>query len=229
MILTLKELAAYLRVEEGAILRMVESGRIKGARIGGQWRFNGSQIDTLFFPDTATAGDAAALTALVRTHLDIPVSRVMDEKRMILDLQADDVDGVIREMTQPALLKALVLDLQDLQGRILARERLLSTGVGNGVAVPHPRDPVPALNAPALVVFARSVGGVDFGASDGRPVHLFFMLCCQNIELHLHVMGRLAQLLRDETFVQACRECTTASDVMRLVMARERQHFLGRS
>ena len=50
MILTLKELADYLRVNERTILRMLKSGQIQGVKIGGQWRFNGSQIDQMFFP-----------------------------------------------------------------------------------------------------------------------------------------------------------------------------------
>ena len=111
----------------------------------------------------------------------------------------------------------------------MARENVLSTGIGNGIAIPHPRDPVATLRAPAVVVFGRSAQGVDFGAADGKPVHLFFLMCSQNIELHLHLMGCLARLLRHADFVAGCLAAATPQDVVRLVMDAERHDFLSQS
>jgi PTS system nitrogen regulatory IIA component len=118
------------------------------------------------------------------------------------------------------------MEVESLRAKCLAREQLLSTGVGNGVAIPHPRDPVPTLKAPAMIVFGRSPAGIDFGAVDGKPVHLFFLLCCQNIEVHLHLMGRLAKLLRNRDFLAKCRECEAPADLVRVVLEFERAHFL---
>jgi mannitol/fructose-specific phosphotransferase system IIA component (Ntr-type) len=81
---------------------------------------------------------------------------------------------------------------------------------------------------PAIVVFGRSARGVDFGAADGKPVHLFFLMCSQSIELHLHLMGRMARLLRHEGLVAQCSEAATPQDVIRLVMEAERSEFLTR-
>jgi PTS system nitrogen regulatory IIA component len=228
MILTLKELAEYLRVNERTVLRMLKSGQLEGTKIGGQWRFNGSQIDQLFFPGAppAAGADEVPLSMLTRSHLGIPVSRMMNPQRMIMDLAASDAEGVLKELASPALLNRVLLDVQDLQRRLQAREKLLSTGVGGGIAVPHPRDPIPTLSVPGLIVFGRSRRGIAFGAVDGKPVTLFFMLCCQNIEMHLHLMGHLAKLLRQESFVAACRECDQADDLTRLVMTHERELFL---
>jgi mannitol/fructose-specific phosphotransferase system IIA component (Ntr-type) len=77
-----------------------------------------------------------------------------------------------------------------------------------------------------MIVFGRSVKGIDFGAVDGKPVHLFFLLCCQNIEIHLHLMGRMAKLLRDQDFLAQCQACETPSDVLRVVLEFERSQFL---
>lgn len=225
MILTLKELADYLRVNERTILRMLKTGQIQGAKIGGQWRFNGSQIDSLFFPNTPRGADDIPLSDLTRSHIGIPVSRVMDAGRMVMDMEADSVEGVIRELVAPRMLNTILMDVGELREKCLAREALLSTGVGHGVAIPHPRDPIPTLRAPAAVVFGKSAGGVDFNAADGHPVHAFFLLCCQNIEVHLHLMGRLARLLQHESFIQDCRQCETPEDVMRTVMEMERADF----
>jgi len=226
MILTLRELANYLRVNERTIQRMLKNGQIQGVKIGGQWRFNGSQIDQVFFPGKQTAPDAVPLSELVHSHLSIPVSRLMKEDRMVLDMQAGDVASVIQERCEPISRKTLLLDTQDLRNRLLGREALLSTGIGNGVAIPHPRDPVATLREPCVVVVGRSEKGVPYKALDGKPVHLFFLLCCQNIELHLHMMGRLAQLLREKEFADACLKSSSAEEVLRATMEAERRQFL---
>lgn len=228
MILTLRELAQMLRVNERTILRMLKSGQLQGAKIGGQWRFNSGQIDGLFFPgepprDTA---EDIPLAELTRTQIGIPVSRVMSDTRMVLSLTGSDVESVIEELTNPRMLNPVLLDVSDLRAKCLAREELLSTGVGRGVALPHPRDPVTTLRAPAVIVFGRSTAGVQFKAADGKPVHLFFLMCSQSIELHLHLMGRMARLLRQDDFIAQCMACSTPQDVIRLVMEFERDEFL---
>jgi excisionase family DNA binding protein len=229
MILTLKELADYLRVNERTVLRMLKTGQIQGAKIGGQWRFNGSQIDSLFFPNTPPDADAVPLATLTRTHIGIPVSRVMSADRMVPDMRADTVESAIEELTAHSLWNAVLMDVSELRQKCIAREGLLSTGVGHGVAIPHPRDPLPTLRAPAAIAFGRSRNGINFNAADGKPVHVFFLLCCQNIEVHLHILGRLANLLQRDGFIQACSQCETPEDVLRVIMEGERADFFKNS
>lgn len=225
MILTLKELSQHLKVDERTILRMIKNKQIEGRKIGGQWRFNGSQIDKVFFPAASTSSDEF-LTDLPRTQIGIPVSRTLSTARMIMDLKATDRDSVIEELTSPRLFNSLVLDTRDLQEKCLAREELCSTAVGNGIAVPHPRDPISTLQAPGCITFGLSKKGIDFKAPDGKPVHLFFLVCSQNIDLHLHLMGTLARILKDEAFVEKCRQANEPEDVFKAVLEQERNNFL---
>lgn len=230
MILTLKELADYLRVNERTILRMLKAGQIQGVKIGGQWRFNGSQIDQLFFPETPPTGpDVVPLKDFTRSRLSIPLSRLFKEDRMFFDMTATDVEGVVNELCEPFARKTLLLDLHELKSRLLAREKLLSTGVGKGLAIPHPRDPLPTLREPAILIFGRSTKGVEYLAVDGKPVHLFFLLCCQNIELHLHMMGILACMLQDNAFLDICMQANTLEEVLRPVLEIEAKQLLAMS
>lgn len=227
MILTLKELADYLRVNERTILRMLKSGQIKGAKIGGQWRFNGSQIDELFFPpEELEDSENVSLKDITSSNPTvIPVNRVVRENRILSDLQSKDAESVLRELLIPVAKESLLLDVKDLLDRLSAREQLISTGVGNNVAIPHPRDPIATLRVPAIIVIGRSKKGIDFNAADGKPVHLFFMLCCKNIEAHLMLMGRLARLLQNKDLFKACMEAQTEKDIFRAVLDAE-QHYL---
>lgn len=228
MILTLKELADYLRVNERTILRMLKSGQIQGVKIGGQWRFNGSQIDQLFFPQTpATGPDAVPLADFASSKLHIPLSRILHEDRMVLDMKAKDIAEVVDELCEPVARKTLCLDVHDLKARLVAREKLLSTGVGKGIAIPHPRDPIPALREPAILILGRSHAGVDFHAVDKKPVQLFLLLICQNIELHLHLMGALARLLQDNAFIKVAREAKTGEQIIRQAMEFETRNTLA--
>ena len=233
MILTLKELAEYLRVTERTILRMLKTGKIKGDKIGGQWRFNGSQIDKVFFPSSSYEAigeeveneDDVPFSVLTRPHIGIPVSRMLNESRMVMKMEATDVESALKELVDPRFMNSLVLDVQDLLAKCLARENVLSTGVGNGFAIPHPRDPVTTLRAPACIIYGHSDKGIDYKAVDDMPVHDFFLICSQNIELHLHLMGCMARMLRDDAFVKGLPKCKEPKDVIRLAMEHERAEF----
>ncbi len=225
MILTLKELAEHLKVNERTILRMRENGQIEGKKIGGQWRFNGSQIDKIFFPDTTTNDESSTMNE-IHAQIGIPVSRTMDVNRMIMNLNSTDAESVIEELTSPHIFNELVLDVRDLQEKCQARERLCSTAVGNGIAVPHPRDTISTLQVPGCIVYGFSKKGIDFGAIDGKPVHMFFLVCSQNIDLHLHLMGALAHILKADGFTDKLMKAKTPEEVYKCVMEQERADFL---
>jgi len=225
MILTLKELADYLKVHERTVLRMLKNGQLRGAKIGGQWRFNSHQIAALFFPSASTP-DFVPLQDLLRTPLSIPVSRILKPTRMVLEMTAATKDAVLDALTLPIIQQTLVLDGHALTAALRTRESLLSTAVGKGIAIPHPRDPIVTLREPAVLVLGRASNGVDYGAFDSQPVDLFFLLCCQTIELHLHLMGRLAQLLRDHTFISACRQAPDTHTIVAAALAAEQRVFL---
>ena len=228
MILTLKELAEHLKVNERTILRMKDNGQIEGTKIGGQWRFNGSQIDKIFFPGTAADDEAATMNELSRTQIGIPVSRTVDVNRMFMNLKSTDAESVIEELTSPHIFNELVLDVRDLQEKCQARERLCSTAVGNGIAVPHPRDTISTLQVPGCIVYGYSKKGIEFGAIDGKPVHMFFLVCSQNIDLHLHLMGALAHILKAKGFVETLAKAKTPEDVLKTIMEQERADFLSK-
>jgi len=225
MILTLKELAEHLKLNDRTVMRMLKTGQIQGVKVGGQWRFNGSQIDRVFFPAEIGSEDVP-LSELTHTQFGIPVSRLTNENRIFLDMKATNVEEAIAELTNPQLFNSLVLDIQDLRAKCMARESLLSTGVGNGIAVPHPRDPIPTLRASGCIVIGRSKAGIDYNAADGKPVHLFFLICSQTIELHLHLIGKIATLIHHQKFIDLCKTTESPSEIIRAIMEYERAEFL---
>ena len=120
------------------------------------------------------------------------------EELFIADLKAKDRDGVLQEMVDHAVEAGVIRDREVILGMLKNRESLGSTGLGEGVAFPHGR----SLAIPTLMAFfARSAKGVEYGAIDGKPVHLFFMFIAPPVEKdnrYLPALGQVVELIRDE-------------------------------
>lgn len=137
---------------------------------------------------------------------------------IVVDLQATGKESAIREIVQ-SLANAGRLDSSDTDGvarAILNREELGSTGIGQGVAVPHTRHP----KADRLIgTVALSRKGVDFAALDGDPVDIFFLLVSPPNQPgdHLRALENISRHLKDEKFVSFLRQAKTREQVIELL------------
>lgn len=119
-------------------------------------------------------------------------------ERIDLDLHGASRDAVLEELVgkipeltnQPSAQNTLLRALQD-------REQLCSTGIGDGIALPHCRNALVGLVDEPVVVFGRHSQGVAFGSVDNSLARLFFLLVAPNVSQHLQILGRLSRLLRD--------------------------------
>lgn len=134
------------------------------------------------------------------------------------DIAAQDKPGVIRELVQ-ALVAAGNIVAQEADGvvkAILKREDLGSTGIGNGVAVPHTKHPgVTRL----LGTVGVSDQGVDFDSLDGERVHLFFLLVSPPDRPgdHLRALENISRQLREETFCRFLKKCGTPEEILAML------------
>ena len=118
---------------------------------------------------------------------------------MVSDLQSTGKEEVLAEMVQVLVDNAVVRSAEMAVQVLLDREKLGSTGIGEGIAIPHGK--LPELDQ-VVAVFARSVEGVDFDSMDGSPVHLFFLLLApeNSASMHLKALARISRLLKDASF-----------------------------
>ena len=135
---------------------------------------------------------------------------------LILDnLAASDKAGAIGELCG-AIARAHGLDAAKLNDVLLEREKLGSTGIGEGVAIPHGK----LAGAPGLLAaFARSIPGVEFQAIDGKPTHLFFALFApeNSAGLHLKALARISRLFRNPALRKAILEAADAKAIFALI------------
>lgn len=142
---------------------------------------------------------------------------------IVRDLEPDAPESVFRRLVQPIVAAGLVEDAEPVVAALLARERTLSTGIGQGIAVPHA---VCAEIHRTGVVVGVSREGIDFGAIDDRPVHLFFLLVSPpgQASHHIKLLARIARLMRDPRLQENLRSAQTPGAVIEAVEAFERQH-----
>lgn len=144
------------------------------------------------------------------------------------DLEAEDKEGVIREMTA-ALLKAGKIaeeEFESIVKAILKREELGSTGIGRGVAVPHTKHP----SVDVLVgTVGVSVEGVDFNSLDGEAVQLFFLLISPPDRPgdHLRALENISRQLRDDTFCKFLKQSKGADEIWQLLEEADNNQFVS--
>jgi mannitol/fructose-specific phosphotransferase system IIA component (Ntr-type) len=124
-------------------------------------------------------------------------------------------EGVIRELVQLLVGAGKVKDLAKSYEAVLSREALASTGLENGIAVPHAKT---QSVADLCVAIGISPKGVDFGALDGKPSYLFFLLLAPPDKSgpHIEALAEIARMTRSPSFTRALRGSTTAEQVMGL-------------
>ncbi|AHZ48037.1 PTS fructose transporter subunit IIC [Streptococcus sp. VT 162] len=134
---------------------------------------------------------------------------------MLLDLQATEKNAVIEEMIKSLVDHGYVTDFETFKEGIMAREALTSTGLGDGIAMPHSKN---SAVKEATVLFAKSNKGVDYESLDGQPTDLFFMIAAPEgaNDTHLAALAELSQYLMKDGFADKLRQVTSADQVIEL-------------
>ncbi len=143
------------------------------------------------------------------------INDLLQKKLMIMDLQATDKQSAIEEMVQRLYEEKIISNIEEFKAGILAREAQTSTGLGDGVAMPHAKNA--AVLQPA-VLFAKSPQGLDYEALDGQPTSLFFMIAAPEgaNDTHLQALAALSGRLIDADFLTKLNQAQTPDDVQML-------------
>ena len=143
------------------------------------------------------------------------INDLLQKNLMIMDLQATDKQSAIEEMVQRLYEEKIISNIEEFKAGILAREAQTSTGLGDGVAMPHAKNA--AVLQPA-VLFAKSPQGLDYEALDGQPTSLFFMIAAPEgaNDTHLKALAALSGRLIDADFLTKLNQAQTPDDVQML-------------
>lgn len=133
-----------------------------------------------------------------------------------VDLQSKSKKEVIKEMVQLLSKSKKIKDIDKMVKILMDREELGSTGIGQGIAIPHGKsDAVSEISA----AFGISKKGINYEALDGEPVNLIFLLMAphDSAGVHLKALAKISRLLKDKFFRQALREAKSSEEVMKII------------
>ena len=217
-ILTLKEVAQYIKLNERTILKMVNNQEIPAKKIGNQWRFILSKVDEWLTREIKQV-DTSDLNALIKSepHI-IPISRLFNEKLINLNLQGNNKDDILEELSLIPLNAGKIKNNTEFHNKMKDREDLMSTALVNGFAIPHPRHHINGLFASPAILFGRSVQGVHFGASDNKKSHLFFVSCATNEAVHLRLIAKLGRLFKVPNIFDKFMNAKDNRDIIKILI-----------
>lgn len=200
-----QELAASLEIPVDTLERWIRQGRIPVTRTG-----------AFCFFDEETLSHWARQHHLAFRIKKRPFSPdcSLPDNDLGAALQRGTVLHQIKGTTPETVLYEMVRAIPELppdlapllQERLLERERLGSTGVGRGIALPHPRTPLPSFPEKNCIVAAFAERPVPYDAIDRKPVFVFFLLLASDVRAHLSLLSRFSRFLRDEAFYRLLSE-----------------------
>jgi nitrogen PTS system EIIA component len=227
--MTIKELARMLGADARRLERMADRGELPCQKVAGKFRFNRAEITEWLQQNMATMHRdhleefEAGITAHRQVREDAPiVTPLLRVEAMSPQLRSRSKSSTLRELVTLASNTGLVYDDKALLEAVQAREELCSTALEGGIAIPHPRRPLPYDIAESILVVARAGRGTVFGALDGELTNLFFLTASQDDHHHLHTLARLCRMLHDDNWVAQLRAAETAEDMVVLMKQRER-------
>ncbi|EMB44283.1 MULTISPECIES: PTS sugar transporter subunit IIA [Treponema] len=209
-ILTIEEVARYLRVSERTVYEWAQKGEIPAGKIGTVWRFKKDDIES--WVDERLA---SSKTSVPKQHKIVTENFLSPDRVVLLDY-ASKHDVLV--MMSEVLAKApQVKNSAELLDAILKREALMSTAVGRGIAIPHVRLSSVTDLVMAVGISKRDI--LDFDAVDGNPVRLVFMIAAANNQhdYYLQTISHFSAKLRNEELKSSLLNSTDPAEVYALL------------
>ena len=214
-LLTLHELATYLHLDEGTVNKLVTAGKIPAIQLDRQWRFKQSAIDE-WIQDQLVGDDESFVD--VPDGMKLPLEDLLPDQAILTNMRANTPIAVIEELAAAAYRNGWLADKPWFVGAVVERESLASTAMEGGVAFLHTRAKDKGKIARPFMVVGRSWEGIPFGAADGNPTYLFFLLGLKYDRLHLPILGRLARALRNPATIAKLRSLSSPDQLRALLL-----------
>jgi PTS system nitrogen regulatory IIA component len=228
----LDRLAAYLHLTPPQVMRLADRGRVPGRKVAGKWRFSQAEIhhwmedrlglsaeselvkvETVIERSAQVAGDEAFTVAAM-----LPLDAIA------APLAAKTRSRVITSMSNLAADTGLLWDPERVAEAVRERENLHPTALGNGVALMHPRRPMPGILGEAFLALGKTEQGIPFGGTGLSDI--FFLILSTDDRTHLRVLARLSRLIADGDLLDDIRAAGSPIAVHEAVIEHE-QRLIG--
>ena len=213
MELKICEVARLLGMSEATIQRWIRQGNIPAMKIGGEYVFIKKDIEKWARLHHIVFNNSPEKRHTELMLNDISVFKAVERGGVFFNVKGEDIAGVLRSVVDLAPLHGDI-DRMALLERLLQREKLASTGIGEGVAIPHPRSPLENALPRPIITTCFLEKEIDFNAIDGMPVFVLFMMLSATTQVHLELLSRLSFYFRDKNFVSFLRNCSKPTSLL---------------
>lgn len=223
----MEQLAAYLQRDVREVGKLANRGHLPGHKVGGQWRFARAEINQWI------ETQMPSLSEKELTNLESSAARGYDAEPLLagllsqasiaVPLAASTRASVLKELVSLAEQSWQVYDPDAILDAVRQREDMVSTALPSGVAIPHPRRPLPAALGESVVAYARTASGIPFGSTHGGLTDLFFLVCCREDRTHLRVLARLTRLFLRPNFLDELRAAQTPAESWEKITSAEQE------
>lgn len=220
----MEQLAAYLRRDVREVGKLASRGRLPGHKVGGQWRFARAEINQWIETQMHSLSEQELSDLESRGGDAEPLlANLLSEASIAVPLAASTRASVLKELVLLAEQSWQVYDPEAILDAVRQREEMASTALPSGVAIPHPRRPLPAALGESVLAYARTASGIPFGAPHGNLTDMFFLVCCRDDRTHLRVLARLTRLFLRPGFLDELRAAETPRESWELIAGAEQQ------
>lgn len=221
MQLSVKDAASILNVPEKTIYRWLKQGHLPGQSVNDQYRFNRAELLEWATANRINVSPEIFSEPVGPSSAALPtLEEALRAGGIHYRIGGQDKESVLRAVVDQMQLPEEV-NRQFLLQVLLARESLGSTAVGDGIAIPHVRNPIVMHIPRPSIALCFLDKPIQFGAMDGKLVHTLFTIVSPSIRAHLHLLSRLAFALREEGFRQVLIRQGTREEILAQVCGLE--------
>ena len=224
-IMTLSEVAEYLKVAEKTVLRMIQKGEIPCAKIASQWRFMKPMIDDWLISRMTVLPKNDLSSLLEKEGSLVPLSRLIRKERIICDLKPGSKEEMLQLLIAPLNIsqdnRRLFLK------KLMYREEMSSTAIGQHVAIPHLRRPEENILPGPEVILGICPEGCEFDSLDSLPTHLFFLIITDSEVVHLRILSRISQMAADSQLILNLIKAESREKALGLILDAEKNDKYG--
>ncbi len=152
------------------------------------------------------------------------LSELLNDNRILFNVTFENKEEAIKKMVDSLAGDPLVKDLNEVKKAVLEREQIMSTGVGNGFAIPHAK----TKGADGFIaVFAKLTEPIDFNSHDGKPVNIIFMLIGKEtmVSEHIKMLSRISRLMNNDEFRKNLVNASSKEEILSLLASEENKYF----
>ncbi len=216
MQLTVTEAARLLKVDDKTVQQWIRKDGLPACKVNDQYRLN--RVDLL---EWATERGIKLSPDIFTSSGDEenplpPLSQALAAGGIHYNLPGTDIQNVLKNVVDLLHIPSQ-LDPDFLLQVLLAREALGSTAIGDGIAIPHVRNPILLNVAAPAVTLCFLETPIDFKAIDNKPVNILFTLTSPTVKTHLHLLAKLAYALRDQRFKTILQKQGSSAEIMAMV------------